>query len=149
MLYLGCMNLRLLTLVCSAIACSVVSSGQTNPHHSQVVAINGPTVVAFFSPDHSASARSKADGDEAFSDFQLYAEQARKLLAERGIDFERIYAGSFRLKSGNSLTTFDVRRYGVGYYLIAPGKKPQILRGVMTDSDLLAEAGKYFSLVKK
>jgi hypothetical protein len=136
MLYLGCMNLRLLTLVCSAIACSVVSSGQTNPHHSQV--------VAFFSPDHSASARSKADGDEAFSDFQLYAEQARKLLAERGIDFERIYASSFRLKSGNSLTTFDVCRYGVGYYLIAPGKKPQILRGVMTDSDLLAEAGKYF-----
>jgi hypothetical protein len=143
------MNFRLLTLVCSVIPCSVVSSGQTNPHHPQIIAINGPTVVAFFAPDHSTSARSEADSGEAFSDFQLYAEQAGKPLAERGIDLEKIHAGSFKLKIANSVTTFDVRRYGVGYYRIAPGKKPQILQGVMTDSDLLGMAENYLSSVKK
>lgn len=34
----------------------------------------------------------------------------------------------------------------VGYYLIAPDKKPQIEYGVMTDADLLQLAKRYFGL---
>jgi hypothetical protein len=33
-----------------------------------------------------------------------------------------------------------------GYYFIAPGKKPHVEHGVMTDEDLVDVARKYFAL---
>jgi hypothetical protein len=89
--------------------------------------------------------------DEALSDFQFYAAKDKKPLGKRGIRFHEIYDTSFILKVGNqtSIVRAKLFRYGVGYYLIAPGAKPQIEQGVMTDLDLLEAAGKYISTATK
>ena len=86
------------------------------------------------------------DANEALADFQLYAESLRAPLRKAGIEFHELYANSFQLRDGKRLTTFRPIKANVGYYLVAPGKKPRIEYGVMTDSDLLQVANKYFGI---
>jgi hypothetical protein len=64
---------------------------------------------------------------------------------EIGVTFQVLYARSFRIRSGTGTTTFRPKA-DVGYYLVEPGKKPQIEYGVLTDSDLLLIARRYFGL---
>ena len=91
------------------------------------------------------------EGDEALSDFQFYAKNEKDQFDKRGIRFYEIYARSFVLKTGDRTSIIQSTQFehGVGYYLIAPGKKPQILQDVMTDSDLLEVTDKYFSTPAK
>lgn len=105
---------------------------------------NGPLVIAFYSPTPTGQT-SGADDNEALSDFQFYAGPSKRSLAENGIKFQQINTHSFRIHVGARTTTVHPKR-GVGYYLIAPGKKPQIEYGVMTDTDLLHVAKRYFGL---
>lgn len=100
-----------------------------------------PTIIAFFSPDGSTS--EDPDTIAALDDFHFYATQARKQLEEAGVDFKEIYAASFRVR-GKTWTTFRPTKIKVGYYFIAPNKKPRIEYGVMTDSELLQIAREYF-----
>jgi hypothetical protein len=111
-----------------------------------VVVVRGPTVVAFFEPVPQAKLEKDPDANESLADFQLYARNARAPLSRAGIEFHELYTHSFRLRIGNKLTTFRPIKADVGYYLVAPGKKPRIEYGVMTDSDLLQVANTYFGI---
>jgi len=53
------------------------------------------------------------------------------------------------VRVGNKVTTFRPVKVDVGYYLVAPGKKPRIEYGAMTDADLLKVANEYFGLPGK
>jgi hypothetical protein len=122
-----------------------VFSGPAAPEESQpVIVVHGPTIVAFFAP--ATKSENSADGNESLADFRFYAKNVRKPLKNAGIAFHELYANSFRLQDGKKLTTFDPGKVDVGYYLIAPGKKPRIEYGVLTDSDLLQMAKEYFGL---
>jgi len=87
-----------------------------------------------------------ADSNEALSDFQLYAERVKQPLSELDIDFQQLYVRSFRLHLSGGDIVFRPKSDTVGYYLIAPGKKPHVEYGVMTDADLLMVARRYFGL---
>jgi hypothetical protein len=85
------------------------------------------------------------DSNESLSDFRLYAEQARQRLTEAGIGFRVLYVHSFCVRVSGRTTTFHPKT-DVGYYLIAPGKEPDVEYGVMTDTDLFQVAKRYFGL---
>ncbi len=127
-----------------AFSCALTGSAGEGPI---VITVQGPTIVAFFKPVTDSQLESDQDTNEALSDFQLYAAQARPRLKKASIDFHEVYANSFRLRVGNSTTTFRPTVH-VGYYLIQPGRKPHIEYGVMTDSDLLDLAANYFSAAR-
>lgn len=107
------------------------------------------TIVAFFPRLSDAELAKDPDSNEALSDFQLYARQARSKLQTRRIDFHEIYDQSFSIRVGRQIKVFRPSKAQVGYYLIAPGKKPLVEYGVMTDDDLLQVADRYFGTTRK
>ena len=109
-----------------------------------LVVVEGRTIVAFFPPVSDDESQKDADTNEALADFQLYATNAREPLKNAGIEFHELYTRSFRVRVGKVVTTFHPAKVDVGYYLVAPGKKPRIEYGVMTDADLLLLANDYF-----
>jgi hypothetical protein len=111
-----------------------------------VVTIRRPTIVAFFPPVTEADLAKDPDTNEALADFQLYASRVRKALHDQGIEFQEIYALSFRVRRGTRTATFRPGKVKVGYYFVAPGKEPHVEYGVMTDTDLLQVAKGYFAL---
>ncbi|MDP9051915.1 MAG: hypothetical protein M3O31_14535 [Acidobacteriota bacterium] len=111
------------------------SGWSQKPVVSPIVDVHQATVVAFYMP----ALRSKsvdADDNESLQDFRLYAARVKDPLAKAGIRFEELYVGSFRIRLGSKTQVFHSTS-GVGYYLVAPGKKPHVEYGVMTDTDLL------------
>jgi hypothetical protein len=129
-------------IVCVAAS---ISAALGSPAQSQtVVVVNGPTIVAFFEPVSDKAMEKDAGTNEALSDFQLYARQVRGPLQRRSIEFQEIYATSFRLRDGKQVVLFRPGKVKVGYYFVAPGKKPRIKYGVMTDADILQMADEYF-----
>ena len=116
----------------------VAAQGQT------VMVVRGPTVVAFFKPVSDKVIEKDTGTNEALSDFQLYSRQVRGPLQQRGVEFQEMYATSFRVQDGNRVVLFRPGKVKVGYYFVSPGKKPLIQYGVMTDADVLRMADEYF-----
>ncbi|MBZ5505500.1 MAG: hypothetical protein LAO78_08440 [Acidobacteriia bacterium] len=136
-------------LMC-AIACVLCAlTGPIAPVAAEkqpIVAVRGPTILAFFKPVPQAKLDKNPDTNEALADFQLYATNVREPLRKAGIEFHELYVNSFRLQVGSRLIMFRPAKVDVGYYLVAPGKKPRVEYGVMTDADLLQLANKYFGI---
>ena len=141
------MRRLLLATACFA-ACAFPgrTSGAEKP---QLIIVRGPAVIAFFKPVMQAELEKDPDTNETLSDFQLYARQVRKPLKKAGIEFYELYGNSIELRAGREVTTFRPGKVGVGYYLVAAGRKPRIEYGVMTDDDLLQVAHKYFVHLRK
>ena len=123
---------------------SLVVAAEKQP----VVVVAGPTIVAFF-PVTKTELQKDADTNEALADFQFYAKLVREPLKKTGIEFQEVYAQSFRVRVGQEATVFRPAKGNVGYYLIVPGKKPRIEYGVMTNTDLLQVANEYFGTSAK
>jgi hypothetical protein len=113
------------------------------------LAVSGPTVIAFFTPVTQAELNNDPDTNEALADFQLCAKAIREPLHNAGIEFQEVYAPSFRVQVGARVTTFRPGKVNVGYYFIAPNRKPRVEYGVMTDFDLRQIASEYFRLSVK
>jgi hypothetical protein len=123
-----------------------VLQAQPTPRTFHVVR---PTILAFFPRTSDAKLAKEPDLNEALSDFQLYAGRVRQPLRARGIDFREVYDRRFLVQVGARIVSFAPGKLQVGYYLIAPGKKPLIRYGVMTDSDLLQLSDRYFAATRK
>jgi hypothetical protein len=121
-------------------------SSQTGTSKPQVFVIHRPTIVAFFPRMTAADLDSDENTNEALADFQFYAGEIRNPLERSGIDFHEADAPSFRIRVGTKVRTFRAGMIEIGYYFIAPGRKPHIEHGVMTDGDLLEVAQKYFGI---
>jgi hypothetical protein len=136
---------RLISIIASAIAGALLTLPLIVAAKETVVVIHHPTIVAFF-PVTQANLKNDPDTNEALADFIVYAGKMRKPLRDAGVDFQEIYAPSFRVQQGTRITTFRPGKVKVGYYLIAPGKRPRVEYGVVTDTDLLQIAKEYFAL---
>jgi hypothetical protein len=134
------------TIVCFAlyVITSSVAAGSADKH--PVIVVRGPTVVAFFEPVPQTKLEKDPGANEALADFQLYARSVREPLRKAGVEFHEVYSRSFQLREGKRLTTFRPAKAKVGYYLIAPGRKPRVEYGVLTDADLLQTANEYFAI---
>jgi hypothetical protein len=101
-------------------------------------------ILAFFLPVTEAELSKHPDTNTALDDFQFYARNVRQPLEKQGIEFREVYQRQFAIRSGTKVYKFAPRKTGVGYYFVAPGKKPHIEYGVMTDADLLRAADDFF-----
>ena len=108
-----------------------------------VFVVRGPTIVAFF-PPVKESDLSDGETNEVLGDFQIYTGRVRDPLRKMEIEFHEVYAHSFRIRLGKRITTFRPGEVGLGFYFIAPGKKPRVEYGVQTDIDILEIAKEYF-----
>ena len=109
------------------------------------IEIQRATIIAFC-PSSTKSDATDTDSNETLSDFEYYAERVKLPLNKAGVEFQVLHARSFRIHLASQTITFRPKA-DVGYYLIAPGKKPLIEYGVMTDSDLMLVAKQYFGPV--
>jgi len=134
---------RLIGFVVFSFFCLTSAFAQGAP---RTLAVEGPTVIAFFPPVTDAELEKDPDTNEALGDFQLYAMQAGPNLKKTGIDFEVISAAKFKIKIGTVVHTFSSGKIGIGYYFVMPGKKPLVRYGVMTDDEIVEVAGKYFGV---
>jgi hypothetical protein len=106
------------------------------------IRITGPTVIAFSSP----ATEDDQDANEALDDFQWYAGQVREPFAKAGIEFHEIQVRSFRVSIRGRVSVIRPKDAEIGYYFIAPGKKPLFHYGVETDSGLFEIAHDYFGI---
>jgi hypothetical protein len=111
-----------------------------------IIVVEGRTIVAFFPPVSKAKLDKDPDTNEAMADFQLYTNHVREPLKKAGIGFHEVYAHSFQVRVGKTLTPFGATKGDVGYYFVVPGRRPRIEYGVMTDADLLKVANEYFGI---
>ena len=135
------------------VLCICVLAGPFAPatanHKQRTIVVSGKTIIAFFPPVTKAELDKDPDTNEALSDFQYYAGAVREPLKKERILFHELYTYSFRLRVGQTVSTFRPARIQIGYYFVAPGKKPRIQYGVMTDVDLMQMANEYFGLSTK
>src|SRR5262245_47372676 len=130
------------------LALLVVALIVANAADEPTITVRGPTIVAFFEPLTDAELAKDPDSNEALSDFQLYAAESRKAVKRTGIAFEEIYARAFTIRLGDQKTTFRPS-IPVGYYFVAPARKPRVVYGVRTSDDLLAISKAYFGKTSK
>ncbi len=133
----GMIAMTFLLATCSALKAQHVPQGPA-------ISIQGPTVIAFY-PPVSKGDEANADANEALSDFQFYAGRIKEPLHKLGIDVQELYVHSFCIRVDHPIVAF-LPKSDVGYYFIAPGRKPHIEYGVMTDADLIPVAKRYFGL---
>ncbi len=113
-----------------------------------VFVIDRPMVIAFY-PDTAKATGKYGDGDDSYSEFKLYSASARQPLAIGGVDMQEVYATEFRVVIDGRTTTFRPRKKENGYYFAAPGRKPRIEYGVMSDQDIVRIAHEYFGNAMK
>lgn len=126
--------------------CAGTGNAQKAAKPVPVFVIHGPTIVAFFAPEIGKELKNDSDVNEVLSDFQLYYGQASAPLRKAGIDFADTDTLTFKIRIGKKVQRYRMGEIGVGYFFIAPGKKPHIEYGVQTDADLLEAARKYFGI---
>ena len=120
------------------------SFGQTTDEEP-LITVKSPTVVAFFPPVTERELRNDPDTNEVLADFQYYAGESIEPLRQAGINFQPLFVHSFRVKVGKTVSRFQPVEPKLGYYLIAPGKKPRIVYGVLTNDGLLNEMKNYLA----
>jgi len=98
-------------------------------------------VIAFFDTQGGRG----FDTEVVLDDFQFYAAQVREKLKKAGVSFEQVYSRDFRVEVGKKRRTFRAVKM-VGYFFAAPGKKPLIEYGVMTDADLMQLVRDHFGI---
>jgi hypothetical protein len=128
------------------VVCAGIGSAQNTAKPVPVFVVHGPTIIAFFRHVTDEEMESDPDTNEVLSDFQLYYSQARAPLRKAGIDFPHADTLTFKIRIGKKVQRYRMGKIGVGYFFIAPGKKPKIEYGVQTDAGLLDAARKYFGV---
>ena len=131
-----------------AILLTIWTAYARESHETPTFDIDRPTILAFFRPSSHMN-ETGSSANDSLSDFQAYLRKADVPLQSAGIDVHQVFARSFRIRVDGRTTTFQTKKAGVGYYLVAPVKKPRIEYGVMTDVDLVRVAGEYFGLPAK
>ena len=141
---------RIFIALAIGIAC-LQGSSQTGQERADIYEIRRPTVIAFFVANAVKSNDKSTDADaaEAGSDFSYYASLVQEPLSHAGIDFQISEAPSFQIRNKKSTLNFQASKLGVGYVFIAPGRRPLVKRGVMTDQDLIETAKEYFRIAIK
>ena len=124
----------------------VVFDRSSDVTDKQAVRITGPTLIGFFPKVDQASVDADPDLAEVLSDFQYHLGGAREHLQQKGVSVYELYASKIRIQAAGVVRTFvpDSSRVDLGFYLVSPGREPQVMYGVMTDVDLLMAAHEYF-----
>lgn len=111
------------------------------------VPVVGPTVIAFAPVVGAAELERLTDNAIALDDFTHHLGTSRPCFAASGVALHEIHGAQLRTRQGTRISSFNTGAAGAfGYYLVAPGRKAKVLRGVHTSTDLAIAASAYFSI---
>jgi len=139
-----CLSMALLPVLGHA---QSASAGQRQVKNPPPIRILRPTIVAFFPVTQAEVDKDSEDSgglNEALGDFDFYVSEVEKQMNAAGISIVVVNERSFLVRVDGKIRVFLNPRQRAGYYFIQPGKPPHVVFDVMTDSDLIDEAGKYF-----
>ena len=125
--------------------CAIVSVATPAEQQTRFV-ITGPTLISFFL-NYTDDGILADGGNEALYDFGHYLPAAEDKLREAGVQVHAVLkVKSFQVKIGSRWHTFQPRGNDVGYYFIAPGRKPRVEFGIQETEGILDIARNYFRL---
>jgi hypothetical protein len=111
-----------------------------------VAVIDGPTLIGFFPRPTTATM-----GDSALSkrlaDFRAGLAHVRDAFERAGVRVYEQYIDTLVVReAGGGLQIYvpPPEEGGIGYYLAAPGRAPEILHGVRSDTEIREAAVHYF-----
>lgn len=113
---------------------------------SPAVDVAGPTVVVVAPPVTAKEVDTDEDLATVLDDFNWHLALAMQALEKADVAVDVRFARRVRLRGAGPKREFvpGAEHGGVGYLLVLPGRTPKVLRGVMTDIDLLSAAATYF-----
>lgn len=102
--------------------------------------ITGPSIVALYTPDWEVTEQER--NSEGFYDFlddyQVYAGKVQAAFAEsKNVKYIASYARKVSFKEPGVTPITSKALSGYGFIVYVPGKAPKIIRGVLTDVDIL------------
>jgi hypothetical protein len=111
-----------------------------------IAVIDGPTLIGFFPLPTTATM-----GDSALSrrlaDFRAGLAQVRDAFERAGVRVYEQYVDTLVVReTGGALQIYVplAEEGGIGYYLAAPGRAPEILHGIRSDTEIREAAVHYF-----
>jgi hypothetical protein len=115
---------------------------------STVVPISGPTFIAFYPTATQAQIDSDADLATTLDDFSYYLSIVQDSLQTMGFTVvEHPHGPLFVRESGATRQVgLPTDSADIGYVLLAPGRVDRVSYGVMTNSELLAQAREFLQL---
>lgn len=110
-----------------------------------VVAIEGPTLIGFFPRPTRATAADSGAADRQRR-FQDGLARVRDGFARAGVQVYQQYTDTLVIREpGKGLQIYvPPAEAPIGYYLAAPGRDPEILHGLRSETELQEAAWRYF-----
>jgi len=115
-----------------------------SPADSAAVVVAGPTVVGFFPPVTEAQTAADEELNALLDDFGWHLSAATVSLRARGYQVEVRFTDTLYFREGTRRWRFvppDTAR--IGYYLVAPGRAPDVLYQIHTDEELVERGTAY------
>lgn len=111
-----------------------------------VAVIDGPTLIGFFPPPTRAAGADTARV-RRLAEFRAGLAQVREAFERAGVRVYEQYVDTLVVtEAGGGLQIYvpPPEDGGVGYYLAAPGRAPDILHGLRSDREIREAAARYF-----
>jgi len=108
------------------------------------VAVTGPTLVGFFPPVTEAQTAADEELATTLDDFGWHLAEATASLRAQGFAVEARFTDTLWLRAGAERWKFvppDSAR--IGYYLVAPGRAPNVRYHVHADAELIELGAAY------
>jgi len=108
----------------------------------------GPILIASFPAASQRQIESDERTGRLLHDFQAQLDEVREPLANAGVAVVEWYAPEVALATESTMTVFaaPLDSAQVMYYLVAPARRPCMLRGVHPATELLRAASRCFDL---
>ena len=128
-----------------AVVTAPASDSALETTDSMLVAIEGPTLIAFYPAVSQAQVDSSEELATVFDDFSYHLSSASDSLRALGITIESRPIGEIRFaEAGHRRQFLPARDSGeFGYLLVAPGRAQRVFYSVMSNSDLVEAAHEY------
>jgi hypothetical protein len=128
-----------------AVVSAAPSDSVQDTADSMMVAIDGPTLIAFYPAVTQAQVDSSEELATVFDDFSYHLSSASDSLRALGITIKSRPIGEIRFVEAGQRRQFLPARDSAefGYLLVAPGRAQRVFYSVMSNSDLVQAAHEY------
>jgi hypothetical protein len=103
--------------------------------------------IIFWGPSPAEADSMNDDDKEAYSDYYYYMSKSSSILKELGIEVKDTTSFQIEINYDNDKSEIYKRKPGsIGYILNDGKQKPEVIRYVMTDIDIISKAKEFFQI---